>query len=150
MGFSDDNLESNNTDNGPLFISDLVKELQQLQKQQKQIESQIVQLSEEHRDFQSRIDDIETAIKTSEVRETGLVVDAAKNEALRIGQRNTATAFLAVIGPIVVVFLAWFIPAAMMAIKHAQVEEERMNNLPPQQYGPPAPTKQLQTPSFQP
>lgn len=142
MGPFDKNPRDQSTDDGPYFLTDLLAELNHLQDKQEGIESKLSQLNKDHRTSQLRLEAIEKTLKAIGVRESDLVISAAKTEALRLGQRNTATAFLAVAVPIVVVFLAWFIPAAMVAIRHAQIEEERIDH-PNGQYGPPVPQRLL-------
>jgi hypothetical protein len=140
--------QGNSTDDGPRFLSDLIREFAHLKNQQISIEKKIQEFIKENNFIVKRIDAIEGTLRAIGVREGDLATDFAKAEGRKIGQRNILALVGVIVVPISIAFMAWFIPATLNAIKHSTVEEERwrLEDLrnPPPQFGPELP------PRFQP
>ena len=115
---------SNSSDNGPRFLSDLIREFHHLQQQQEATEHALARLTDEHKFTTRRLDAIEATLKAIGCRETDLAVKAADAEGRRLGQRNLAYVVAIVVVPLVVGFFTWLIPATLQAIKHSQLEED--------------------------
>ena len=136
--------QGNSTDDGPRFLSDLIREFEHLKDQQVAIEKKLQEFARENNFIVKRIDAVENTLRAIGVREGDLATDFARAEGKKIGQRNMVTLVGVIIVPLSIAFLAWFVPATLEAIKHSTVEEERwrledLRN--PPQFGPELPPR---------
>lgn len=132
------------TDDGPRFLSDLIREFHHLQEQQKGIEKRLQKFTEENSFVVRRLDAVENTLRNIGIREGDLATDFARAEGRKIGQRNVVTLVGVIVIPLSIAFMAWFIPASLDAIRHSRVEEERwrledFRN--PPQFGPELPPR---------
>jgi hypothetical protein len=120
-----------NIDDGPIFVSDVVRKLRHLQKQQEGLERRLHNLMAEHELCSHRLNAVEKILKNIDGRESKLEDDIGSvkltqtiNETRRISQRTVITAVVLTVAPPVIAFLSWFVPETLKAIRHAIVEEE--------------------------
>ena len=120
-----------NTDDGPVFVSDVVRSLRHLQKQQEGLEKRLHALMAEHELCSHRLNAVEKILENIDDRESKLkkAIDSVQitqvtNETRRISQRTVITVVILTVAPLVIAFLSWFVPETLKAIRHAIVEEE--------------------------
>lgn len=138
-------------DDGPWFLSDLIRDLEHLRQQQQGTEKRLEETAREHRQIERRIDAIENTLRAIGCRESDLSADLAAAEGRRQGQNRLMTALTAP----ALLLAAWFLSLTWYAIQHAQNaepgrqqrlrEEFQRRELPPQM-GPPVPDRLKQKP----
>ena len=120
-----------NIDDGPIFVSDVVRKLRHLQKQQEGLERRLHALMTEHELCSHRLNAVEKILEDIDDRESKLKDEIGSvqlaqttNETRRISQRTVITIVVLTVAPLVIAFLSWFIPETLKAIRHTIVEEE--------------------------
>lgn len=131
---------SDSHDNGPKFLSDLIRDMHHLRQQQAGMETKMARLSHEHEQCSRRLDAIEGTLRAIGCRESDLVTNLATAEGRRQGQNSLMRTLL---GPFLLI-AAWFLSLTWFSIQHAEREEagwQQQRQQQPPQMGPPVPSR---------
>lgn len=129
------------SDNGPRFLSELLRDMAHLRRQQEGTEKKLAELNREHSRCQKRLDALEAVLQGVKDREGKITDDIAEAEGRRVGQEK----LLGLLAGPAVLIAAWFLSLTWFAIQHAQRDEadrqQRLRERPPQTR-PPNPPQQ--------
>jgi hypothetical protein len=111
------------TDDGPIFMSDIVEDLRKLYERQKVVEQKLAQYASEHNRVQIKIAALSATLEQMEKTAKEDSIKEAAEEGEKKGQEKTMNLVKTVLLPILIGFLSWFLPATLEAIKHSIVDE---------------------------
>lgn len=111
------------TDDGPVFMSDIVEDLRKLYDRQKVVEQKLAQYASEHNRVQLKIAALSATLEQMEKTAKEDSIKDATEEGEKRGQEKTLNLVKTVLLPILIGFLSWFLPATLEAIKHSIVDE---------------------------
>lgn len=134
------------TDDGPQFLSELLRDFHHLMQQQQAVEEKLMRLGAEQGQIRKRLDAVENTLRAIGIRENDLATRESARRAMIQGRNGALLMIVRLAGPLLVAVSSWVAIQLMFAVQHARMDE--LINGPPQrkprQYVVPPVPQQLQ------